>query len=225
MTHKIIIRYNQGLYGSTPFNQVDWPYGSPQFKVEQWWKHRKALFERFTLPSLIGQSCQDFEVYLLIDPDTPNHHMKDLISFHTRMPQLKLSTKKVFGKFITRIDNDDAIHQDYVKDLHDSVDKFGVYIYPNGHQFVVSENQGYFYHYTLNNNPTIYTNRDRDIYAYHHDRISSNFNPYYLTKEPRWMIVVHDLNIANRRIGKNKDWKSVDYDNPITNFKEFNINV
>ncbi len=56
--HHILTRFNTGLYKRAAELTV-----SPQ----QWMEHRLRLFTTLTLPSIIGQSCQDFTWLVLME--------------------------------------------------------------------------------------------------------------------------------------------------------------
>jgi hypothetical protein len=69
--HYILTRFNVGLYIAGAELNV-----SPQ----QWMEHRLRLFVALTLPSIAGQSCQDFTWLVLMDPQTPEPFIRSLES-------------------------------------------------------------------------------------------------------------------------------------------------
>jgi len=69
--HYILTRFNTGLYRRTEGLTV-----SP----DEWMEHRLRLFTSLTLPSIRGQSCQDFTWLVLMDRRTPERDIRTLES-------------------------------------------------------------------------------------------------------------------------------------------------
>ena len=111
-----------------------------------WLEHRFALFERYCLPSVIGQSCRDFEWIVLFDSRTPERFRERIKALQARCPQLvpvfvepengryfaQIFRDEVAGRLALRrsagaaedervlttyLDNDDALHPGFVEDL------------------------------------------------------------------------------------------------------------
>lgn len=112
---------------------------------KSWLEERIKLFETYTLPSVIGQSCQDFTWILLVDSKTPAIYRERLMSYRKRCPQITYVScegeygwrfANIFQQVVekqlketdvkdgdfcltTYFDNDDCFHKDYIKDIHD----------------------------------------------------------------------------------------------------------
>lgn len=113
-------------------------------RTSDWLAQRFDLFERFCLPSVAGQTNQDFTWLCLFDKDTPAEMRQRIEGYRKRVPQLRpcffsaeeaaefLSHEEVVNcRFIRRtvrsllsaddqfvitsnLDNDDALSRDYV---------------------------------------------------------------------------------------------------------------
>jgi hypothetical protein len=58
----ITTRFNAALYS---------PEAKIRISADEWMQHRIRLFTRFTLPSIMSQSCQNFTWLVLVDRQTP----------------------------------------------------------------------------------------------------------------------------------------------------------
>lgn len=110
--------------------------------TEEWVKYRIELFNKFTLPSLLNQTFQNFRIFLICG----NKHKK-LTSAHKWNKRIELCYGKgrsgtittapgydkpglrieEFGKIntdygaITRLDSDDMLHREAMMDVHNNV--------------------------------------------------------------------------------------------------------
>ena len=110
-----------------------------------WFEERLKLFEAYTLPSIIGQTYQDFTWILLVSSTTPDKYRERMTGYRKLCPQITFISVKdeqgwhfanifqqVVGKLLkekgakagdfcltTYFDNDDCLNKDYVKDVHD----------------------------------------------------------------------------------------------------------
>ena len=135
--HFILTRFNIQLFRHDKHgNNID---------MTMWLEERINLFETYTLPSVIGQVCQDFTWILLVDSKTPAIYRERLMGYREQCPQItyiscegkygwrfanifqqiveKLLKEKCVkaGDFCltTYFDNDDCLNKDYIKDIHD----------------------------------------------------------------------------------------------------------
>lgn len=130
--HFILTRFNLPLWGKDK-NGCD-------IDREAWLKERLELFETYTLPSIINQSCQDFTWILLCDENTPVEYRDRIKSYRDKCHQIELiqvedgyawDFARIFSDVVTSLleercakdgdwclttylDNDDALHVDYV---------------------------------------------------------------------------------------------------------------
>lgn len=129
--HFIITRFNVNIH----------PQEFALRLSETWLCERFEFFNKFCLPSVIGQVEQDFTWIILFDQDTPApfkrmikacEQYRNIVpvfckDFSTVMPMLKkniaLSNKGFDYTLTTRLDNDDALSKNFVKTLHSVVAK------------------------------------------------------------------------------------------------------
>ena len=119
----------------TRFNLREAPW-TTSTKDSAWMNERIDIFKNFTLPSLLNQSCKTFKWIVLFQPSTPEHYgdiiqeLKQHRNFipcfvdNNEMQTLVAAVKNEISKWVTpdtqsiitsRIDNDDAVHEDFVK--------------------------------------------------------------------------------------------------------------
>jgi hypothetical protein len=126
--HFVVTKYNLSLY-SDPERRHRIG-GDP----DRWMEQRFRLFTIFTVPSLMGQSCQDFTWFVFLDQRTPKRFTEQLAGVAAGFSSMRLvpldrrqvdflrSEVQRSGARIaitSRIDNDDAWHKDYVRYLHE----------------------------------------------------------------------------------------------------------
>ena len=135
--HFILTRFNIRLFR----------YDKHGHSIDQqsWFDERLNLFETYTLPSVIGQTCQDFTWILLVDSQTPDIYRERMMSYRQRCQQITYIAVKeehgwqfasIFQQVVDKLlkergakdgdvclttyfDNDDCLNKDYVNDIHD----------------------------------------------------------------------------------------------------------
>lgn len=154
----------------TRFNLLLWNKDKEGGKVRttKWLEHRFSLFEKYCLPSILSQTCQDFEWIVLFDSMTPEKFMSKIAEYEKRCPQLKpVFVEPERGRFFadifrdeivkrlnenhnenekrvltTYLDNDDALNVRFVEDLQRRVQKLSdetfIY-YDEGYQFYTND--------------------------------------------------------------------------------------
>lgn len=144
----------------TRFNLLLWNKDKAGSKVRTttWLEHRFSLFEKYCLPSLKGQTNQDFEWIVLFDSSTPDRFKDRIEGYKRECPQMtpvfvepekghyfanifreeiikRMNVERVLS---TYLDNDDALNVRYVEDLQSRVtsvnNKTFIY-YDEGYQF------------------------------------------------------------------------------------------
>ncbi len=132
--HYVITRFNLKL---EPHFSRD-KNGKPT-RTDEWLERRFDLFETVCMPSILGQTCQEFKWLVLFDSETPEHFKKRISSYQEVYPNFiplylesgkplyvkniladkiaVLSNGEVSGIITTRIDNDDAFHKDMIMDV------------------------------------------------------------------------------------------------------------
>lgn len=129
MQHFILTRFNLLLWNRDKSGEA--------VRSKKWLVHRFELFERFCLPSICGQTCQDFGWIVLFDSTTPSQYKHRIEGYKQECPQLipvfvepeqgrffadifrqevikRLSAKRVMT---TYLDNDDALNISFVEDI------------------------------------------------------------------------------------------------------------
>ena len=143
----------------TRFNLLLWNKSKDGRKVRstKWLEHRFSLFEKYCLPSVKNQTCQDFEWIVLFDSMMPDSFKEKITRFQQDCPQLapifvepengkyfvdifraeivkRLNAKRVIT---TYLDNDDALNVRFIGDLQQRVTSMddGTFIfYDDGYQ-------------------------------------------------------------------------------------------
>ena len=124
----------------TRFNILLWrkdKSGSP-VRSREWLEHRFSLFERFCLPSLVGQTCGEFVWIVLFDSKTPDVFKKRIYGYRLVCPQFvpvfvepengrnfarifrdEVAARLTADRVLTTyLDNDDSLHLGFVEDVH-----------------------------------------------------------------------------------------------------------
>lgn len=90
----------------TRFNLLLWTKDKAGHKerTAEWLEHRFALFERYCLPSIMAQTCPEFEWIVLFDSSTPQWFRGRIAEWQKECPQLKpVFVEPEMGRFIAEI--------------------------------------------------------------------------------------------------------------------------
>ena len=135
--HFILTRFNIRLFRHDKHGR--------SINRQSWFDHPLDLSETYTLPSVIGQTCQDFTWILLVDSQTPESYRERIKSYRKQCQQITFIAVKeehgwqfasIFQQVVNKLlkerdakegdvclttyfDNDDCLNKDYVKDIHD----------------------------------------------------------------------------------------------------------
>ena len=219
MKHYLLTRFNLRLW---PHNKV-----GEETRSEAWLRRRVELFERYTLPSVVAQTCQDFVWIILIDWDSPQWFLDKTRHWKEDCKQIKVTSVKgehsrafarIFRDVIikdldgykgpvisTYLDNDDAIARFFISDvqrkLADAKAKT-VLTYTHGIQYFTQLKLATSIRFRHNHFISIIENADelRSVFGYG--------SHYYIWKCPEvsmlydnsrnmWMEVVHEGNVDN----------------------------
>jgi hypothetical protein len=234
--HYILTRYNLGLYRT-----------KHPGRAREWMEKRLAMFNTFCVPSLDNQTCQNFEWIILVDSNTPAQDLDALRMATVTIPTKFIITEWPDKKFkegdsvsswreefvqyvskqckqaiMTRLDNDDAIHEDFVKDVQESILEAGdgeyIVDFPTGIMYDSVNEKCYLAKHSLGS-PfiTLVENCGHDmqtVYGTFHYKMARKYQPIICSaKLPRWMMVIHSSNKTNRifdkMIAKELEFKSV----------------
>lgn len=192
----------------------------------EWLEYRFFLFEKYCLPSMMNQSCKNFIWFVLFSNNTPDKFLQKIKSYESKFPNLKplflepggLETiKKKFNEVMpdylcnddryiitTRIDNDDAFHQDMVLEVQRLFEKqedvFISFIY--GLQYDIHRKVLVRMHYENNHFISRIEKLSSEIdtvIAHDHTAIQmvSDVNYIRNRNKPMWLEIIHDGNIIN----------------------------
>ena len=216
-------------YILTRFNLLLWNKAKDGRKVRttKWLEHRFSLFEKYCLPSIKSQTCQDFEWIVLFDSMTPESYKSRIAEYQKSCPKLvpvfvepengwrfaeifrtemvkRLCAKRVVS---TYLDNDDALNVKFVEDLQHRVRTLndGTFLfYDEGYQYYTEDKYMMRIVYTKNHFVSVVEegnpNTLKGIFLYG--------SHYYINKIKgakiehvkglrMWCEVVHEKNVMN----------------------------
>ena len=127
--HFIITRFN--------LRKVDWTLSKTNAPVltDTWMSNRLALFENYCFSSLTAQTEQNFTWLVFFDITTPDKFRREITRLEQIFPQftpvfidgmdafqsqIRVQIKQRLKKpyvIASRLDNDDSLHQDYVREV------------------------------------------------------------------------------------------------------------
>lgn len=216
--HFILTRFNLLIFNKDK--------GGHNVRSTSWLAHRFDLFERYCLPSLKNQTCQDFEWIVLFDNTTPENFKERITNWQKECLQLKPVyvrpeggqyfpqvfrdevVKRLNGEWVltTYLDNDDAFDIHFVEDIQSRVAELpdGTFItYDNGYQYFTDYNYVMCIRYPRNHFMSVIEEagiRVKTIYGYgsHYyiDRIP-NARIEHVKNLPMWCEVIHEKNMGN----------------------------
>ena len=219
MQYFILTRFNILLWNKTKDGK--------KVRTTKWLEHRFSLFEKYCLPSIKSQTCQDFEWIILFDSMTPDSFKKRITIYQKECPQLipvfvepengwrfaeifrmeiikRLCAKRIIS---TYLDNDDALNVQFVEDLqHRGCSlKDGTFLfYDEGYQYYSEDKYMMRISYPKNHFVSVVEEGDpatlKGIFGYG--------SHYYINKIegakiehvrnlPMWCEVVHEKNVMN----------------------------
>ena len=191
-----------------------------------WLEHRFELFERYCLPSLKNQTCQDFQWIVLFDSTTPERFKERIERYKEELPQLipvyvrpeggqyfpqvfrdevvkRLNRERVLT---TYLDNDDAFDIHFVEDIQSRVTELpdGTFItYDSGYQYFTDYKYVMRIQYPRNHFMSVIEEagvRVKTIYGYgSHYYISKipDVKIEHVKNLPIWCEIIHEKNMGN----------------------------
>lgn len=221
--HYILTRFNLRLWTKDKHRN--------NTRTKEWLKNRFELFELFCLPSIMNQTNQNFKWIVLFDINTPDEYKDKIREYekiclhfcpcfveanksryfvHVFKEEIAKRIKKETSQLITTyLDNDDALHQNYIEGVQKiEVERPTFVSYVYGIQYYTELNIATRVPYTnnhfisliepLNDNHTTF----RTVYGYgshvdidKHKRAGTIYikNPH----QDRWIEVIHEANMDN----------------------------
>lgn len=221
--HYILTRFNLRLWTKDKKRN--------ETRTDEWLKKRFDLFEKICLPSIMNQTNQTFKWIVLFDSETPEFYKKKIQHYQNicklfcpcfveacksryfvsvfREEIQKRIEKKTNLLITTYLDNDDALHKNYIEEIQQMEVKRPTFVsYVYGIQYYTELNIATRVPYTnnhfislvepLNENQTNF----KTVYGYgshvdinKHKRIETVYikNP----QQDRWIEVIHETNMDN----------------------------
>jgi len=186
----------------------------------EWLDHRLRLFEEYCLPSVANQSSQNFEWFIYFDETTPAHYLERMRSLTARYPNVSLKLcafwesptiiKHVVAaldqgtKWIitSRLDNDDALHRDFVSMLHSAVEERREFLnFPRG--IILYSGKCYIYEHRSNAFLSFVEPAEspRTAFSLAHEQAMEVAPVRQLGRTPAFLQVIHGKNVSNKPRG------------------------
>ncbi|WP_291038588.1 glycosyltransferase [Herbiconiux sp.] len=197
---------------------------------DAWLSSRLALFERFAVDSVIRQTVKDFKWVVAFDDRSPAWFRTEIenrtgnlfepvwISGKfdaTKLIQsLRLPQNEAYSFLSTRMDNDDAVAEDFVEAIQHAAKSSNAEFLnlTNGLQY----SAGRVYSRLDPSNPFISRQEQvevgsspRTVFERQHDQLRELGSIQQVRLSPLWMQIVHDENLANSIKGVRADPRKV----------------
>ena len=192
------------------------------FGDDAWLQHRLTFFEKFCLPSVLGQTRQDFTWVLFYSVNSPSWvgpYLSTLPRPDTVAIALdEVASSHVFARYLTslkrnetptvitsRLDSDDALAENFVERLRDGIERssaqainfsFGLRLTAKG--LLTAKDYS---------SPFVSLVEDtsieplRTVYSRSHEEVTSAYPSLQLSGDPGWMQVIHGRNVLNKPAG------------------------
>lgn len=217
-SHFLITRFNLPLYDSDKHNVPT--------RTDEWLDDRFTIFERYCLPSVAGQTTDNFVWLCLFGSDTPPHYRERIEGYRKVCPrfvpvfyderqtaELAVSLRASISELVdpgaryivtTNLDNDDAIRRDFIRRIQSCLvpsHEPHFYSFSYGYQYFTA--MDFVLKMRLDNNhfltlmePT--GQRFETVVAFRHARVDKYFDTTYLrSRRGMWFEVVHRNNVSN----------------------------
>ena len=244
--HFILTRFNlKRLDGFTDHDK-----NNQSVLTEKWLEKRFFLFEKYCFPSIYKQTCESFIWFVMFSHDTPERFVKLIKDYESKFPLFKPlflesgdheSVKATFNRemikylhdddqyiITSRIDNDDAFHEDYIMEVQKLFefqnDTFISFTY--GLQYDIKREllvrMQYMNNHFISRIEKI-TNGIDTVIVHDHTFINKVSEVIYVKKKnkPLWLEVIHENNIINKLYLESQPI----FKNSVLRFFHFNANV
>jgi len=193
----------------------------PAIAPASWLDNRIDLFERYCLPSVIGQSTGDFVWWLYFDESTPPDYIariEHLIAGHPHIAikrctlwettTLQADIRAALDPstdwiLTTRFDNDDGLHCDFIAILHQqAAPRRELLNFPHG--ILLFDDKSYFYSHRSNAFLSFMepAAEFQTIWNIAHESAGLIAPIRQMPPEPAFLQVVHGGNVSNKPRGK-----------------------
>ncbi len=211
VTHVLLTRFNLPSRG----------HESVVRARENWLRNRVGLFERYCLPSVLGQTCSDYSWLIYFDPHSPawlvnwfrqheeQGHFRPLLREEVPRRDLVADIRAVSGDaggdlLTTNLDNDDSLAHDFVARVQSAptaMTPTAVYL---GAGLIVRENRLYRRRDPHNAFCSVRETWDDPVTCWSawHNLLPRHMPAVVLDGRPGWLQVVHGANVSNRVRGR-----------------------
>ncbi len=188
-----------------------------------WLARRFELFERYCLPSMAGQSRQNFAWIIFFDHQTPAAFAERARALSDRLPNIvtvfckslplelvRETIEGVLGEspewlLTTRLDNDDGLHRDFMATVQDgqSFERAEVLNCPDG--VVLSDARAYRQRHLSNAFISLsepWADRKTIFSIARHVYAGQSYPVRQVGAVPLWLQVIHGGNVSNRVRGR-----------------------
>ncbi len=198
-------------YILTPFNLEINRWRKKVCFNKAWMDFRVECFKQVTLPSIQSQTNQNFKWLVLCDADTPEIYHRKL---HCRESNIEVIYSKNYDNLwrdvlksyrteqhllTTRLDGDDALHEDFVKNLQVIINplKLGIFNFLLG---IITDGKK-IYRVKRSSNPfasMLSTSPHQHIRTIAHPylRRDPTFKQISIS-QPMWLTYIHGMNVNN----------------------------
>lgn len=213
--HFLITRFN--------LRNPEWDVTKNNEKLltDEWMNERMWFFENFCFPSVVNQSCQDFEWLLYFDSTTSDLIKNRVASLISKHPFIKVffingmpafasevknyiiaNTSQYHYLITSRIDNDDAIHREFIGEIQnqfkeqdflvlDVIKGYSLQIKPT----VMLGKKEHIFNPFLS---LIEVNNDpKTIWHFDHNHWKKETRVRQITHKRLWIAVIHEKNKIN----------------------------
>jgi len=187
-----------------------------------WMDKRLSLFENYCLPSMQNQSCLDFKWIIAFDESTEPRHRKiidlypkrfdRIIVVYTTEEKFVNDQKRIMGTqfkhlMTTRLDTDDALHEQAIRSLQDLFDEqtFEFLNFRHGFQYDLKSGQLFFGFGESSPFMTLVEKNEGDlktVWTEPHQNIHQKYKAKQVRDKRYWLQIVHDLNLLNQITSK-----------------------
>jgi hypothetical protein len=214
--HAIITRFNV-RYRETAHKWLEAKGVNPL-----WLAERFDLFEKYCLPTVLAQTCQEFVWFIYFDSATPPVFIERAHRVRAGRDNIRIVFCDVYdqgllerdlrGELVpepewlltTRLDNDDGLQRDFVKRLHETLRFSGTEAlnFPNG--IVYAGRRTYLYRHESNAFLSLLEPFDdfKTVLFVQHPEMPKVAPVRQIEGDPAWLQVVHQSNISNRVRGR-----------------------
>jgi hypothetical protein len=188
-----------------------------------WLTERFDLFEKYCLPSVMAQTCQDFIWLIYINSDTPREFLDRANRVRNGRENIRFMLCEIYEPGLseqrdvkkemlpapewlltTRLDNDDGLRSDFVERLHKSLRFSGMEAinFPTG--VVYTGEKTYLHRHESNAFLSLFEPfKDcKTVGSVQHPEMSKLAPVRQIEGDPAWLQVIHDGNISNRVRGR-----------------------